>query len=865
VLATLLTALVDISRRYSKVVVVAALVLSVAMGAYIAGNIKINTDINQLLSDKLDWRQREKQLEAAFPQKIDNLVIVIDADTADKADQAAASLAEKLTEMPDKFTRVSRPDALPFFRANGLLFLSKDELTAMLDQVAQAQPMLATVITDPSLRGFLGTVGLMLQGAQSGAIDIAKISAPLKAISATVKAALEGRDKPLDWQSMMPQEANSPIMAQNRKYILTKPVLNYADLQPGAVATDAVRQAAAALGLTKANGVTVRLTGDVALNDEEFASVANGAGIATAFSALMVLGLLFLAMRTWRIVLPIALTLCVGLIASTAFATVAVGSLNLISVAFAVMFIGIAVDFGIQFGIRYRDQHHLEPEHAKALVRTASIIAVPLAMAAGSTALGFLSFIPTAYRGVSELGLIAGAGMIIAFVLNITLLPALMTLTKPPAEKETIGYPALAPLNNWLLSHRKLLLPMIALLAVAGLIVASHVRFDFDPLDLKNPKTESVSTMFDAMEDPNSDAYAAEVLTPSQQDAEALASKLKQLPEVDHTMTLASFVPEDQDRKLAMIGDTASLLAPTLAMAPLAPPTDQENLDVMSRMAPVLHLAGEHIGAAQDLATNLDAVVKNYTPDLLLRTQNDIVGPLRAKVSEINGVMQARPVALSDIPDELKRDWVTPDGKWLVEIFPKRDANNNPRDLKTLTHFIDAVQKVAPDVAGTPVSIRESGRTIVSAFVHAGIYGLVSIALLALVMLRRVRDVVLMLIPLLVAGILTLATITAMGLPLNYANIIALPLLLSLGVSYAVYFVFYWRSGRDDMLQSSMARAILFSAATVLVAFVSLCLSSHPGTRGMGVLLTIALLYSLICTFLMLPVLLGTHRTDKAQ
>ena len=119
-----------------------------------------------------------------------------------------------------------------------------------------------------------------------------------------------------------------------------------------------------------------------------------------------------------------------------------------------------------------------------------------------------------------------------------------------------------------------------------------------------------------------------------------------------------------------------------------------------------------------------------------------------------------------------------------------------------------------------------------------------------------------MLAPLIMAGIFTLATITLIGLPLNYANIIALPLLLSLGVSYAVYFVFFARMGQKNYLESSMARAVLFSASTVLVAFASLGFSSHPGTRGMGELLTIALLYSLLCTFLILPVLLGSHLED---
>ncbi|MDR3425341.1 MAG: MMPL family transporter [Alphaproteobacteria bacterium] len=857
-LAPLLVSVVDFSRRFAKSLVVGALLLSLALGVYVARNISINTDINQLLSENLGWRKREKGLEAAFPQKVDNLVIVIDGATGDKAEAAADALANKLAAMPDKFTFVSRPDALPFFRANGLLYLSTKELGDTLDQIAQAQPMLGTVISDPSLRGLMGTLGMMMQGVQAGATNPAQIKQPLEEITAAFQAAAEGKEHPLDWQKMMPAPATSPNTSRElRKYIITKPVLDYAALQPGEAAEKIVRQTAAELGLTPANGVRFRLTGPVPLNDQEFASVAEGTGLATVLSALLVLGLLFLAMRTWRIVLPIALTLGAGLVTSTAFATFAVGSLNLISVAFAVMFIGIAVDFGIQFGVRYRDQHHLEPDHAKALRHTAAVIAAPLAMAAASTALGFLSFIPTDYRGVSELGIIAGSSMIIAFVLNITLLPALMTLTKPPAEAEGVGYAALAPLNNFLLTRRKILIPVILAVTAAGLISAMHLRFDFDPLDLKNPNAESVQTMFEAMQDPDSDAYAAQILQPSPQAAQQLADKLSQLPEVDHVMTLDSFIPEDQDKKLAMIADTAALLAPTFALPRQPAASDEDNLDALRKTAALLHQAGDKMPEALALADALDKLASEGSHAALERAQANVIAPLQAKLEEIRGVMQAKPVTLDDIPPELKRDWVAKDGKWLVEIFPKRGVNDNPRDPKMLDRFVKAVRTIAPDISGTPVSILESGRTVASAFIHAGIYGFAAIALLSLVVLRRARDVAKMMTPLLIAGILTLGTIAALNMPLNYANIIALPLLLSLGTSYAVYFVFYAKNNRRDFLQSSMSRAVLFSAATVLAAFASLCFSSHPGTRSMGELLTIALLYSLLCTFLVLPMLYG--------
>ncbi len=831
------------------------------MGVYTFHNIKINTDINQLLSDKLPWRQSEKRLDQAFPQKIDNLVIIIDGKTGATADAAAAALSGKLQEQSALFPFVSRPDALPFFRANGLLYLSETELADTLDQIAQSQPLIAAMVTDPSLRGFFGTIGLMLQGAQSGAAQGLQIDRPLNAITQTIDDTLAGKDHPLDLQQLMPQ-SQAEGARDLRKFIITKPTLDYSSLQPGEKATQAVKQAAQDLGLTPDNGITVRLTGPVPLNDEEFASVADGTGTATALSGLCVIFLLFMAMRTWRIVIPIALTLCAGLIASTFFATVAVGSLNLISVAFAVMFIGIAVDFGIQFGVRYRDQHHLYPHHAQSLKATAQVIAIPLAMAAASTALGFLSFIPTSYLGVSELGLIAGVGMIIAFFLNITLLPALMTLTKPPSEAESIGYVGLTPLNSFLLTKRKILLPCFILIVLAGLIIASHVGFDFDPLDLKNPQSASVMAMFDVMKDPDSDAYAADLLVPSEQIAQERAAELAKLPEVDHVMSLNSFIPEDQDKKLSMITDTATILAPTFSLPRQPSATDQDNIAAMTKMAALLHMAGDQMPAAKNLADALNKCIVNASPDLLMRLQKNLLSPMQSKLAEVQNIVQTHPVTLNDIPPEIKRDWVTANGQWLLEIFPKRGSDNNPRDPKNLTRFIDAVQKAAPDVTGTPVSIRESGRTIISAFVHAGIYGLCSIALLSFFALRRWRDVLIMLTPLVIAGILTLATITLMGIKLNFANIIALPLLFSLGVSYAVYFVFYAQMGHKTFLQSSMARAVLFSAGTVLVAFCSLCFSSHPGTRGMGELLTIALSYSLLCTFFMLPVLLGSPGKD---
>ena len=255
---------VDLSRRFAWTVIALGLLLALGSGWYAATHFSMNTDVNQLLSPDLEWRQREKELEKAFPQKVDVMLVVVESETSDAAEEAAEKLAAKLHAMPDKFSYVQRPDAIPFFLKNGLLFLPENELNNALNQLVQAQPLLGMLTSDPSLRGFFNTIDLMLQGLKHGQTDYGHIDKPLTKIVETVEAALNGKDKPLGWQSMAPDYKPSP--RDLRKYILTKPVLDYSNLQPGQAASDAVRAAVQELGLTE-QGVKVRLTGTVPLND----------------------------------------------------------------------------------------------------------------------------------------------------------------------------------------------------------------------------------------------------------------------------------------------------------------------------------------------------------------------------------------------------------------------------------------------------------------------------------------------------------------------------------------------------------------------------------------------------------------------
>jgi hopanoid biosynthesis associated RND transporter like protein HpnN len=842
---------VEFSRRHAHAVVAVCLVLTVLFGWYTATHWKIDASTDHLIDPTLPWRRAEAEMARLFPQNEDTLVIVVDGTTPELADDAAGRLAERLTARPDMFISVRRPDASDFFRRNGLLFLPTAEVEQLTNALAKAQPLMAALASDPSVRGLFGAFNLALEGAASGQLDPAELDRSFAAMADSLQAAQAGHGPPLSWQRLL--TGREPTHMELQRIILAKPVLDNSQLRPGAAPSALVRSVAAELHLSQAGGVRVRLTGIVALNDEEFGSLKRGIGLATLGSFIVVLCWLFLALRSFKPIFAIACTLLVGLISTFAFAFAAVSALNLISVAFAAMFIGIAVDFGIQVCVRYRDERHRHDDHAIALRRTGRSIGGPLFLAAITTAAGFLAFVPTAYRGVSELGVIAGVGMLIALVLNLTLLPALLMILKPGDEQERVGFGWAAPLDRFLLRNRWRVLTLAGILATGGLALLPFQHFDFNPLHLKDPRAESVATLLELMHNEVTTPNTLQVLTPSPDAAAALAARLEALPEVKQALTVRSFIPADQDTKLAMIRDAGLFLLPSLSPATTAPtPDSATTLQTVSQTVDRLSALPKATPAAKRL-TEILRVLAAKGDDGIAVMQRALITGLPAQLDGLRTALAAQPVSFETLPDDLKREWLAPDGRTRVEVYPRGDSNDND----TLVRFVDAVQKIAPEITGTAVSLQESGATVWRAFQLAGVFALVSVVVLLALVLRRVWDVLLVIAPLLFAALMTAETAILLGLSVNFANVIALPLLFGIGVAFSIYFVVNWRAGRPDPLQSSTARAVLFSGLTTSTAFSSLSLSGHLGMAAMGWLLTIGLAHTLLASLLLLPALMG--------
>ena len=849
--------IVDFCARRRWTIIIASTLLMLGAAAFDAARFSINTDIEGLISENLPWHQRQMELSNAFPKR--GILAVVKAQRAENAEQATSALAQTLSKNSDLFPAVEQLDSGEFFERNGLLFDSPANVRKTAEGLAKVQPFIAALAGDPSLRGVMTALSFATRSVEAGRIKLEQLAWPLSLADRTLSDVLSGKPATFSWQELL--QGQPPPAKQLRHFIGIQPKLDFAELQPGRKAEDAIRRATADLDLQNKFGATVELTGQVPMNDDQFSVIRYSAWSDTLTAVLGVLIILWLALHSWKIIAAVFFSLMVGLAATAAIGLLMVGSFNLISIAFFVLFVGLGVDFGIQFSVRYRAERHDHPNLHEALRWAARKAGDPLSLAAMATAVGFFAFLPTSYRGLSELGLIAGCGMLVAFTCSITLVPAMLAVLQPPGEPAPVGFRSLAPLDDFLQRHRIAVIAGTFLIVLAGTPLLLHLTFDFNPVDLQSPDSPSVVAYRELQSDPATGGNGAEILAPSLQKADQTAKRLAALPEVSQTLTLSSLIPADQDQKIAALKAASQILGPALNPPGARPaPSDQENIGAIQSAAEDLsRAAGNGNGSGAEAARHVSDLLKRLaTADAGIRAKAEaaIVPPLIYDLDLLRKNLAPEVVTIKTLPPSLVRDWLLPDGRARVQALPKGD----PNDTSVLRNFASAVLRAEPTAAGGAISLYEAARTVTSAFIEAGVLAIVAIAVLLLIALRRLTDVLLTLIPLLLAGVVTLEICVLDGLALNFANIIALPLLLGVGVAFKIYYMMAWRAGKTGLLQSTLTRAVIFSAMTTAVAFGSMWASSYPGMSSMGKLMALALVCTMAAAVLFQPVLMGRPR-----
>ncbi|MGA7981389.1 MAG: MMPL family transporter, partial [Chromatiaceae bacterium] len=665
------------------------------------------------------------------------------------------------------------------------------------------------------------------------------------------------------WTDLM---GGSGELQTKRRLIMATPRVETDPRAAGAAAVDAVNAAVRTLDLDAAHGVKVQLTGSVVLNQQQLQAVTAGASQSLELSLVLVVLFLVLGLRSLRMIFATLAVLLMGLVWTVAFAVLCVGAFNLISVSFAVLFIGLGVDFGIQFCMRYYEELGPADEPRQALGFTVARMGPALSLAAVAAALSFYSVVPTDYAGIVDLGLIAGTSMFIALFANLTVLPALLVILRARrltgALHEPFGFSFL-PVRR----HARTIVVVATIVGVLAVPLIFEIRFDFNLTKLQNPKAPAVIA-FRELERGTFSPLPVEALEPDLATAERVASRVRELKAVSRALTLQSYVPDDQESKLAILQQT-SLLVPPSALRPEStePPPDAQTLSQsLAQFQTALQQSAQSppdAGLAPTLRTLEQAVERfrreySSSPTALEELQQRVIGTLPTELSDLAAGLQAGPVTLQSLPASLRSQYIAPDGRARIEVFSKYPLNEQDH----LVEFVRSVRAVIPNAAGTPVLFVEGGRAVVSAFREASILSLGLIALLLVVALRDLGDALRILAPLVLSGVLTVAAMVLLGIDFNIANIIVLPLLIGLGVAFGIYFVLRWRNGLgvDAIMRSSTPGGVLFSGLTTLSSFGSLAIAPDPGMAILGRTLALSLTIVLVSVLIVLPALLALAR-----
>ncbi len=842
-------------RRALTIVVCMALA---ALSAWFASrNLGLNTDTADMISAELEWRQDYLAFREKFPIRDRNIVIVVDAAIAEDAEAAALLLAERLRETPALYRGIVVPGAGEFFERHGMLYLDVDELESLTDRLARAQPLTGRLKQNYSGAEFVDVVSEIVAYGEPE-------TDPLYAETARVfDAAASGQSRALSWQALLGGERGGPA----RRYVILQPVQDFSSPRPAAAAIEGIREIIAELSLAAPGDVRARVTGTVAMEHEEMTSVTRGAAVAGLAALLLVAAILYAALRSVALLVISITTLLVGLSLTAAFAAATIGNLNLISVAFAVLYIGLGVDFILHIGLRLNELRGDGAGLDEAIVATVGGVGTSLVICSFTTAAGFYAFIPTPFSGVSELGLISGTGMFLSLIVSVTLLPALISLVLRDDSRVRRPWLGAGCLSLVLDYPWKILISAVAI-AVVSAILVPRIGFDRNPVNLRDPDTESVQTLQELARDGDALPLNMVALAPDEARAIEWSQALAELDTVDSVATAASLVPSDQDTKLLLLEDIGLLLGPDFAdFASVEPEPDallaslvglNARVAAVSVPSPSLVTLGASLG-------NLLAVIGSQ-PEMarqakLVRLDSDLLRTLPVQLGRIDTALSyANSITLEDLPPDLLDRWIATDGSRLIEIQPAVDVTDNMQSER----FVSSVRSVVRTATGLPVVYEEAGRTVARSFELALTYALILVSIILFIFLARWRDALLVLVPVLLAAAATAAATVVVGLEFNFANVIALPLLLGIGVDNGIHIVHRMRSEPPtdgNISGTSTSRAVLASGLTTIASFGNLAFASHLGMSSMGQVLTMGMIATLAATLIVLPALLNIFRT----
>ena len=864
---------IDGARRRSGWAIAFCAGVTLFAGFYAATELGVNSDNVQMVAEDLPSRRNHEAFARLFPNLENALLVVIDAQTPELAREAANALQGRLAKDSEFVEDAYVPGGGEFFETHGLLYRSVDELDVFADQMARMQPILAALEQDPSIANLASLIEMGLEesaSADAGPEDWATI---LESVGNATVAVYSEFPLALSWEQLLLR--GSDVEVARRRILVVHPVLDFESFLTAGTVMERIREHARELGLDPARGVEVRITGNPALNYEEVLGLAWDLGLGGVVCFLFVAGVLTRALRSFKLVVAALATLLVGLVWSAATAAAVVGHLNLVSAAFGVLFIGLGVDFAIHLGMAYAARIREGLGHDRALAEAGSSVGGSLLVCTLTTAIGFFVFAPTDYLGVAELGLIAGYGMFIIFFLTLTLFPALLSRWLRVENADEIAGELHLRSTWWRFSetHPGGVLAVALVLFVGSLSLLPRARFDLNVIEMRDATTESVQTFNDLLAQSGAmSPWFVNSVAPDLAGAEALAREMESLDSVASTLTISDYVPDEQDEKIEILTDLGYLMdvPPLAGGAPL-------QADLESQIAALRDLhaflgadwidgdsRSELVGSVRVLREKLEVFLLRLqaekNPRVALKKLDELLlSGLPDQVARLKTAIETEAIRGEDLPGDLVSRMIASDGQVRVQTFPRHDLGNEAAFVR----FTEEVQSVDPLAAGVAINLVGFGRATRSSFEQALLSAIAIITALLFALWRRVGPVLLVLSPLALSSLMTVAAMVLLDIPFNFGNIIVIPLLLGIGVDSGIHLVHRAQQsgGRAaDLMDSTTARAVFYSALTTTVSFGTLAFSSHRGMASLGVVLSIGMVATVIGNLIVLPALLTRFR-----
>ena len=819
---------INLILNYPKFVVLMFLSLALLSIFLTFNYLKIDTSTDSLINENLDFKINQKKLKNEFKFISNNILIRLSSNNRLALNNYTKNLIEKLNKRND-LNFVYSPSIDPLFKENFFSFLNHKEKKKIVQKLYEFQPFLSEINNNPRMEGFNNLLSLALKKNDQSSLD--NFYPILSSFSESLK-----NDNKVDWSSIFGTNTNQNFIIVGYKEEFKEKFSDFYSIL---------------INLKKNNFVKIEFTGGLVIDYEEINSVSTGNTIAGILSILIVSLILWMAFKNIRIIFILVGTILVGLSITMGVVSLTIGRLNLISVAFAVLFIGLTVDYGIQIVLRIFERHKIEREH---ILSGLNSISNTLLVASIPTMIGFLSFFPTNYIGLSELGIISFIGLIIGLFTNLIFLPSLLIILLKKIkinnnDKKTFIYERII---FFLINKKSLVYSLIFCVFSFNFIFLERISFDYDAMNLKDQNLASVKLAKEMIKkNPSSDYIISLIFDKEDLKNTKKLDLLLEKESIDSYFSFLDISSEFKDDDLEYL----KFLIGSDKHPEFYANEDQfeifkKNLVSLSKIGSkkVSNLSNEILKQLEILPLDVEKVKK---------IQFNFFSGFDFLMKKILSFGLINENFYQEIPDYYSKRYVSSDKNYRVEIFPSKDVSSK----RNLDEFVYDVESVFPNATGMPIIQQKAGLIVIESFITALTISIIFLIIFIYLIFKRFLYVLVSALSLLIAFMFSIFIMILFNINLNFANMIALPLLYSLGISFTIYFIrrfIQYDRKIDNVIKSNTPKAIFFSAATTMGSFSTLAISSHNGTSSMGLLLFICLLMTVLSAAFILPVLLSS-------